>query len=379
MKNRKINLWPLFTIVVLICLVFGALHFFRGYFIKKTNEENVPEVLEKKEVEKTYNVSFTLAGNVLVNSNMWNDSKAADGYDFDLIFKTFADTYKKSNINFYFQQSIVGGSDLGASAFYNYNSPKEILSETSKLGFNLISLGSTHAYDKGIDGIKNTIKYLDDNKIKYSGISDSEDRLKDNIIIKNGLKIGLLSYTMKTDEIINEEYAVSKYSDELAKADIDAMKNKTDIIMVSIDWSNISTDAVSVEQKRIVDYLSSLGVDIIIGNTSYAIQPIEIINNTLVCYSLGNLLSGHTSIDSRISAVVDFNLKVTKLEDKVTTNFDKINVLLTYAYNDAGTQYKIVPFTKITKELSSYKTYYEKYNKLLTENNDKIKLYEIGE
>ncbi len=379
MKKRKVKIWPLFTIIILICAVFGVLHFFKGYFVKKDTEENTPKVLEKKETEKVYNVSFTLAGNVLVNSNMWIDTKSAEGYDFDVIFKTFEDAYKKSNINFYFEQSIVGGENLGASVIYDYNTPKELLKEVSKLGFNLISLGSYHAYDRGIDGIKNTITYLNDNKIKYSGISDSKDEIQDNIIIKNGVKVGLLSYAIKTDEPVTEEYAVKIYSDETAKNDVESLKSKVDVVIVSIDWGNLTSNDVTAEQKRIVEYLSNLGVNIIVGDTSYSIQPIEIINNTLVCYSLGNLLSGHSSIDSRISSVVDFNLKITKLGDKVTMDFEKINVMLTYAYNDEGTQYKIVPFTKIQKELGSYKTYYEKYNKLLTENNDKIKLYEIGE
>lgn len=380
MKKRKINKKPLIVLIILIFLVFGALYFFNGYFVKKDIEENVPETLEKKDLEKNYNVSFTFAGNVLVNSNMWNDTKSMDGYDFDGIFKTFSETMKKSNINFYFEQSIVGGEELGTSLNYNYNSPKEILAEMSKIGFNLISLGSYHSYDKGINGIKNTIKYLGENKINYSGISENEnDRLKNNVILKNGVKVGLLSYTMTTDEVVNESYAVNKYSDELVKEDVELLKKDADVIIVSIDWSNNISTEITSEQKRIVEYLSNLGVNIVVGNTSNTIQRIEMVNDTLVCYSLGNLLSGHYAVDFRISSVIDFNLKITKKDEKTSMKFDKINVLLTYAYNDGGTQYKIVPFTKMTNELINYKTYYEKYNKLLTENNDNVKLYEIGE
>ena len=65
MKKRRVNKTPLFIIIVLICLIFGALYFFRGHFTKKEEEETKPEVLEKKEVEKTYNLSFTLAGRCL--------------------------------------------------------------------------------------------------------------------------------------------------------------------------------------------------------------------------------------------------------------------------------------------------------------------------
>lgn len=381
MKKKKTKKWPLAVVFLLICAVFGSLYIFKGYFEKK-EEENTPDVLEKNEsLDKTYSATFTLGGNVLVNSNLWYDTSSSNGvYEFDRVFADLNDIMKKSNINFYFQQSIVGGKDLGLSFNYKYNSPFDVVDSLSKLGFNAISLGSYHAYDKGLVGIQNSINYLNEKNIIYSGVNDSnENRLKNNIITKNGLKIGLLSYTASTDEIVSASYAVNIYSDELVKSDIESIKNDVDVIMVSIDWSNIKNTEVTEEQKRIAKYLSELGVNIVVGNTGYTIQPVEIIDETIVCYSLGNLLSGHYAVDSRISAMVDFNLKMTKSNTSTKVSFENINVLLTYAYNSNGTNYKVIPFTKLSTELANYKSYYEKYSNLLTSSNDKIKVYPIGE
>lgn len=381
MKKKKIKKWPLVVVFLLICAVFGSLYLFKGYF-EKNKEENTPDILEKNEVsDKIYSVTFTLGGNVLINSNLWYDTSSADGkYEFDRVFVDLNDIMKKSNINFYFQQSIVGGKDLGLSVNYKYNSPSDVVDSLSKLGFNAISLGSYHAYDKGLVGIQNSINYLNEKNIIYSGVNDSnENRLKNNVIAKNGLKIALLSYTTSTDEIVSDSYAVNVYSDELVKSDIESIKNDVDVIMVSIDWSNIKNTEVTEEQKRIAKYLSELGVNIVVGNTGYTIQPVEIIDETIVCYSLGNLLSGHSAIDSRISAMVDFNLKMTKSNTSTKVDFENINVLLTYAYNSNGTNYKVIPFTKLSTELANYKSYYENYSNLLTSSNDKIKVYPIGE
>lgn len=381
MKKKKIKKWPLVVVFLLICVVFGSLYLFKGYF-EKNKEENTPDILEKNEVsDKTYSVTFTLGGNVLINSNLWYDTSSADGkYEFDRVFVDLNDIMKKSNINFYFQQSIVGGKDLGLSVNYKYNSPSDVVDALSKLGFNAISLGSYHAYDKGLVGIQNSINYLNEKNIIYSGVNDSnENRLKNNVIAKNGLKIALLSYTTSTDEIVSDSYAVNVYSDELVKKDVESIKNDVDVIMVSIDFSNVKTTEVTEEQKRIAKYLSELGVNIVVGNTGYTIQPVEIIDETIVCYSLGNLLSGHSAIDSRISAMVDFNLKMTKSDTSTKVDFENINVLLTYAYNSNGTNYKVIPFTKLSTELANYKSYYEKYSNLLTSSNDKIKVYPIGE
>ena len=380
MKKRKVKKAPFVILIILITLIFGSLYVFKGAFEKNKDDKN-PDILEKEEPkDKVYNVSFTLGGNVLINSNMWYDRLTSDGYDFDGVFEDLNDIMKKSDINFYYQQSMVGGKELGTSFNYDYNSPNEVPASLAKLGFNAVSLASRHSYDKGITGITNTIKTILDNKFIYAGINDTIDnRLKNNIIEKNGLKIALLSYTTSTDVMVQTANSVDLYSDDLVKTDVESIKDEVDVIMVSIDWSNIVSDVVTEEQKRIANYLESLGVDIIVGDTGYVIQPIEKINDTLVCYPLGNLLSGHYAVDSRISAMVDFNLKVTKSLTDKKLSFEDINVLLTYAYNYDYTMYKVIPFTKLTNELLDHKSYYNKYNELLTKANPDIKLYSIGE
>ena len=380
MKKRKIKKLPFIILLVLIFGIFGSLYLFRGFF-EKGNGDNNPDILEKEEPKaKEYSTSFTLGGNVLINSNMWYDTATDTGYDFDVIFEDLNDIMKKSDVNFYFEQSMVGGKDLGLSFNYSYNSPAELVTSLSKLGFNAMSLASYHSYDKGIAGIKNAVQTVVDNKFVYAGVNDTEEnRLKNNIIEKNGLKIALLSYTTGTDEIVQNPFAVDIYSDDLVKSDVEKIKEEVDIIMVSIDWSNIKSGEVTEEQKRIANYLSSLGVNIVVGNTGYTIQPIEIINETFVCYSLGNLLSGHIAIDSRISAMVDFNLKITESNSEKKISFENISVLFTYAYNLNNTEYKVIPFTKLTNELVNYKSYYEKYKTLLNIPNTKINFYSIGE
>ena len=108
-KRRTIKKMPLIILMLLICLVFGALHFFKDYF-KKVKEDNAPEIIEKEE-EKEYNVSFTLGGNILINSNMWKEAKKEERYDFTYIFEYLNDIMKKSDINYYVQESIVGGEE----------------------------------------------------------------------------------------------------------------------------------------------------------------------------------------------------------------------------------------------------------------------------
>lgn len=379
--RRKAKKGPIIiTLLMLIALVFGSLYVFKEYF-KKDKEEEKPIELNKEEASITYTTSFTVAGNILINSNMWKDTLVKNNvYDFTKVFKELKGNIKKSNINFYSEQSIIGGNTFGVSAYSNYNSPKEVGDSMTDIGFNMVSLANYHAYDKGLQGITNSINYWDEKEVAHSGTSINEsDRLKNNTITKDGITYALLSYTMDTDTKYTDAYLVNKYSTELVKNDYKEVSKTADIVIVSIDWSEIKSNEVTTKQKEIATYLSELGVDVVIGNTGYSIQDIDKINNTLVFYSLGNLLSGHVAVDSRISAIVDFDLVLTKNKEEKTIEFKNINVMLTYAYNSNGANYEVLPFTKITNELKEYKTYYEKYKTELTKDKDYIKVYSLGE
>ena len=87
------------------------------------------------------------------------------------------------------------------------------------------------------------------------------------------------------------------------------------------------------------------------------------------------LLDGVKDLFAKIPAD-DMIILLTSRKEQEREN---INVLLTYAYNTNGTNYKVIPFTKLSTELANYKSYYEKYSSLLTSSNDKIKVYPIGE
>ena len=382
MRRQRRSKIPFIFLLSLIIMIFGSLYLFKGFFKKDngTNDNNDNDNNNNiVENVKERSITFTLAGNVLLNAEMWYDTASDGQYNFEYVFEDINNIMKKSNVNFYTQQGILGGKALGLTSYTNFNTPYDTATELARVGFNTISLASYHANDRGVQGITNAINFLNENKISYSGISlNEEDRLKNSIIEKNGIKVALLGYTMGSTIATNNTYSVFIYSEEQVKKDYDSIKDQVDIIMVAIDYSNNRSLEVTEQEKTIANYLANLGVDIVIGNTGYSVQPIEKINNTLVFYSLGNMLSGHSLTDNKISAIVDFKYTIKEKGGNIEKNYDDINVLLTYAYSLNGVNYKVVPFTKIQTELNDYKIYYEKYNKLLTENNKNVKLYPIG-
>lgn len=85
------------------------------------------------------------------------------------------------------------------------------------------------------------------------------------------------------------------------------------------------TSTPSKQQKEVAQYLTDLGVDVVIGNHPHVIQPIEWKQNkdgheTLIYYSLGNLISAQEKLETLVGGLS--YVQFVKYEDK-TLVYDK--------------------------------------------------------
>ena len=147
-------------------------------------------------------------------------------------------------------------------------------------------------------------------------------------------------------------------------------------------------------QKRQAKYLADLGVDIIFGNHTHCIQPVEWIDDTLVVYSMGNFISNQIQLFATrgfkgvIGAFVMGDIVKTVNEDKTSEiRIENVGVDLTYNYkNPAKRMYKIVQFSKINSNFfdnylnkSNYKKVYEQYKDVIQKLDPNIYVYPLPE
>ena len=96
--------------------------------------------------------------------------------------------------------------------------------------------------------------------------------------------------------------------------------------------------------------MSSLGVNLIIGSHPHVIQPVSYVNDTLVIYSLGNLISAQFTLglDKIIGLMVGMDIVVK--DDKVT--FENIKKELLYTYCTSNYKnFSVIPFSKLTEDV----------------------------
>ena len=363
MKRRIRYKRVFFVIFIFLLIVLGIFIFFN---VKKDNKETIDKVgKENIEEPKNKKMSIVMVGDVLIHESVYKDAYDGENYDFSSMFSYIGKYIKDYDLKFCNQESIIGGYELGIGGYPNFNSPDEIGEELVSLGFNMISLANNHAYDKGENAILYSNSFWNTKDVITSGTSSSKEE-RDNIKVytKNGIKYAFISYTTSLNGYNlpkGKEYLVNMYEADIAKRDIESIKDKVDVVIISMHWGVEYDNSPTTKQKEIAEYLSSLGANLIIGHHPHVVQPIEYINDTLVIYSLGNFISNQLVLgeNQAIGLMLGLNINV---DDKSKVTFTDINYELVYSYSLKSTKFKVVPFSEMKEEyLNNYEMVKEKY------------------
>lgn len=381
MKSRKFYL-----LVVILIIIFATLCYFIIKEEPKTELKTVNESQEKKEPEvKEERLSLIMVGDALLHSSLYRDGYQNGTYDFTSQLEFIKPEIQKHDLAFYNQESILGGTSIGLSDYPNFNSPQEFGDAMIDAGFNLVSLANNHTMDRGVTAIQNSCDYWKTKDVLTAGsYCSAEDAEEIKIKEKNGIKYTLLAYTYGTNGITvpsDKPYLVNLYSDELAKADIEKVRDKVDLLIVSMHWGTEYRSEPTDEQKREAEYLSNLGVDIIIGTHPHVIEPITYINDTLVIYSLGNFISAQSTnndYNTMVELMTSVDVVKTTKDGKSEIKLENLNNELLYNYYQKDSRwhnFKVIPFSQMNETYNSdYKRLYEKYSSVVRMYNPDIEI-----
>lgn len=402
MRNKRKKDKVLRIFVVLIILIIGI---YFGYNKLLNNHNNISSDSKVNVDDNNHSTSISLimAGDNLINDKLYNAAKKDDGsYDFKSMYSYIKDIVKNYDLAYYNQETILGGSEIGVSSYPAFNSPYEVGDATIDTGFNLVSLATNHTLDRGEKAIINSLNYWNNksNILTSGSYLSNDDRNKVNIKEVNNITYTMLNYTYGTNGIKvpeGKEYLVNiwpctgnnpdndtKYQEykEVVKEDILRVRDKVDLLIVAMHFGVEYTHVPTKYQIDMAEFLSSLGVDIIIGTHPHVIMPITYINDTLVIYSLGNFLSAQdTNNDYNTTVGLLSGIKITKNIDKDNNTSIKLSDLnneLIYTTNKDG--YKIIPFSNpdIKDYLNDYERVYNKYANIVRSIDSSININSLS-
>lgn len=395
-RQRKKFFKILLIFITLLILILGIV-LIVNKINKKDKEVNNKEIIASK--EETYKLSLIMAGDMLVHDKIYNEARKNannNGYDFKPMLTYIKDIVKDYDLAYYNEEVVLGGSSIGLSSYPAFNSPYEVGLDMIDTGFNMVSLATNHTLDRGIKAIENSLDFWNSTDVYTSGsYKTMEERNNIKIKEKNNITYAMLNYTYGTNGIkrpngyesyvniwdMSNKNSYEEYKN-VVKQDIENIRDKVDVLIVAMHFGEEYNFNTTWYQEDSSNFLSSLGVDIIIGTHSHVLGPIKWINNTLVIYSLGNFLSAHevVNLSNRIGLLSSIDIVKEVKDNNTTIKLENLNNDLIYTYHNNYKDFKVIPFSNsdINKYLDNASSIYDKYSKYVTSLDNNINIKSIG-
>lgn len=331
---------------------------------------------------KTTKLNLIVFGDALLHGAIYKDAfERHDDYYFDDMFDELKPIIDGYDLAFYNQETILGGTTLGLSSYPRFNGPQEWGDTMMRLGFNLVNLASNHTLDYGEQGVLKSLDYWDNQTALTAGsYRNHQQRAALDRRVKHDISYTLLAYTYGTNGILipkGKEYLVNVYTKEMLIEDVTKARDQVDFLMVSMHWGNEYQHEISDEQQEISELLADLGVDLIIGSHVHVIQPVTWIDDTLVYYGLGNMISAQKGVERLTGAFGSMEIQKTTTPDgrsSIKIVDPKVDLIYTH-YNSAYRQIKLYPYTALTEDLlKNHSMHYDYFSSILTSLDDRIKI-----
>ena len=146
-------------------------------------------------------------------------------------------------------------------------------------GFDLLSLANNHSLDAGASGRAETLATL--NAAGIAGVVEHNA----GALVSRGGPHPTLGY-----QLLAVDDTVAPLDVETAGRAVAAAAQQAELVVVSVHWGGEYQAAPSPRQRAIAKALAQAGADLVVGHGPHVLQPVEWEGETLVAYSLGNLL-----------------------------------------------------------------------------------------
>ncbi len=174
---------------------------------------------------------------------------------------------------------------------------QQTLTEFRRVYINALCLGNNHLKDYGTESLTHSLAVLDQSEINWIGAGNNQQQAhqyfqirtqKQNVVIFNGYWHRESAY---------QDYDFYALGDRAGVACLNAILFEqimqyrqlypTHKIIVICHWGQ-DFQTTQVEQEKLADILTKIGVDLVIGHGAHTIQPIQKINHKPVIFGIGN-------------------------------------------------------------------------------------------
>ena len=202
-------------------------------------------------------------------------------------FENVKEVFKRKDILFGNLETVLSSEGRKAKkAVLLYSSPENV-KYLKDMDFDVLNVANNHILDLGVEGFRNTLDMLNKNGLNFIGANYDKSTSNHLILERNGITFGFLGYTIGHFKV-PKAISVNKHKEKKIIADIEAIKDKCDFVIVSLHWGTENVFYPSPMQIDLAHNLINHGATLILGHHPHVVQGIEEYKNGLIAYSLGN-------------------------------------------------------------------------------------------
>jgi poly-gamma-glutamate capsule biosynthesis protein CapA/YwtB (metallophosphatase superfamily) len=264
---------------------------------------------EPSDVRQNNKIVIMGTGDMIAHDTVNQSALNQNGsYDYRKLTKGVKGAFTGADVRFCNQATPAGGDSYGISGYPVFNAPLEFIDAFDEMGCNMVNIGTNHTNDKGKSLIDASVAAWDDKSgVLVSGANRSqEEQDKPRFTEAKGVKIGFVSYTTYVNTPHDNPYSINMYSKDLMTKHVDNLKKSgAEVIVASMRWGVEYSSDVTARQRQISQELADSGVNVVFGHGPHVLAPVEKLTGasggeTVVWYSLGNLLSSQININELI-------------------------------------------------------------------------------
>ena len=244
-------------------------------------------------------ISVAATGDFLIHSPVFDvalQNGGGDRYDFSPMFEEVRPYIEDADLGIcHVETPMTDAEPLGYPVF---NTPPDLARAISDTGWDVCSTASNHTLDQGQEGVDQTLQTLDKEDIAHAGSSSSKAESEEPTIVDvEGVEVAFLAYTEMTNGVpLPKPWSVNMTdADEILADAADAREQGAQVVIVNLHAGDEYVADPSASQRKLAERLTkSDDVTAVIGQHVHIVQPIDEVNDKVVVYGEGNLVSNQT-------------------------------------------------------------------------------------
>jgi len=238
---------------------------------------------------------LVFVGDVMLSRNVAR-SVTTMNRPFSYPFERTASLLQEADLAFCNLESPISGRGERVEKNYTFNAPPRAIEGLTYAGFDVVSLANNHILDHGPVAMEDTIRHLEGKGIRQVGLCTNDGPQEPGIFERHGVRIAYLAYC---DPVPKYSYAQEFYvfdkrpaksTREALARDITALKEKANIIVVSLHWDIEYKLEPSKHSRELGRFIIDQGAHIVAGHHPHVLQDPEVYKKGLIIYSMGNFV-----------------------------------------------------------------------------------------